>query len=193
MASPGAEHWAAVQRIFRYIQGTTGLQLHLGGCEGEPTLIGYSDADWGANDASRRSISGYCFKLGEGTISWSSRRQTSVALSSTEAEYMALTQATKEALWLKRFLTELGRNRIGAVKLMVDNQGCMALAKNPEFHSRTKHIDIQCHFIREVVANQEAVLEYCPTREMVADVLTKPLPRDKHQWCTKAMGVRPAA
>jgi hypothetical protein len=193
MAAPGADHWLAVQHIFRYVQGTADLKLHLGGSKGELPLLGYSDADWGANDSGRKSISGYCFKLGAGTISWSSRKQTSIALSSTEAEYMALTQATKEALWLKRFLVELGQYNGGPVRIMVDNQSCMALARNPEFHARTKHIDIQCHFIREVVANEEVDLEYCPTREMVADVQTKPLPRDKHQWCTRAMAIKPAA
>jgi hypothetical protein len=193
MAAPSPDHWAQVQRIMHYISGTADFKLHLGVSQGELQLEGYNDADWGANDASRKSISGYCFKYGQGTISWSSKRQTSVALSSTEAEYMALTQATKEALWLKRFMLELGLSKGEPVLIHVDNQGCMALAKNPEFHARTKHIDIQCHFIREVVANQEVQLKYLRTQEMVADVLTKPLPRDKHQWCTRSMGVKPTA
>jgi hypothetical protein len=193
MAAPQQEHWTLVQHVFRYVKGTADFKLALGGQKGELQLVGYSDADWGSNDAGRKSISGYCFKLGQGAISWSSRKQTSVALSSTEAEYMALTQAAKEAIWLKRLMSELGVNTDDAVLIRVDNQSCMALAKNPEFHARTKHIDIQCHFIREKVANQEVALEFCPTREMVADVLTKALPRDKHQWCSRALGVKPTA
>ena len=191
MSCPVEEHWEAVKRILRYVQGTKDNKLVLGGVVGEATMVGYTDADWGGNDNNRRSISGYCFLLGEGAVSWSSKKQTSVALSSTEAEYMALTQATKEAMWLKRFLGELNLHKGEALTIKVDNQSCIALAKNPEFHARTKHIDIQCHFIREKVEEGEVTLEYCPTRLMVADILTKPLPRDKHEWCTKAMGIHP--
>jgi hypothetical protein len=190
MSSPGEEHWAAVKRIFRYVKGTADFKLILGG-EGRE-LEGYTDADWGANDINRRSISGYCFTLGVGAVSWKSKKQTSVALSSTEAEYMALTQAAKEAIWIKSLLKELQRFLGEAVLIHVDNQSCIALAKNPEFHARTKHIDIQHHFIREKVEDGTIKLEYCPTKQMVADVLTKAVNKDKHQWCTKAMGVRPA-
>jgi hypothetical protein len=189
MSSPGEEHLAAVKRILRYVQGTMTHKLVLGGDIKEVQLVGYTDADWGANDLNRRSISGYCFKLGLGVVSWSSKKQTSVALSSTEAEYMALTQASKEAIWIRRLLAELGRPE-ETVVINVDNQSCVALAKNPEHHARTKHIDIQYHFIREKVEEATVKLEFCPTEKMVADVLTKALPRDKHQWCTQAMGVK---
>jgi antitoxin component of MazEF toxin-antitoxin module len=191
MSCPVEEHWEAVKRILRYVQGTKNNKLVLGGVVGEAIMVGYTDADWGGNDNNRRSISGYCFLLGEGVVSWSSKKQTSVALSSTEAEYMALTQATKEAMCLKHFLGELNLHKGEALTIKVDNQSCIALAKNPEFHARTKHIDIQCHFIREKVEEGEVTLEYCPTRLMVADILTKPLPRDKHEWCTNGMGIHP--
>ena len=102
---------------------------------------------------------------------------------------MALTQAAKEAIWIKRLLTEIGHMGGNAPVILVDNQRCMALARNPEFHARTKHIDIQYHFIREKVEAGIIQLQYCPTKEMVADVLTKPVPKEKHQWCTKACGV----
>jgi hypothetical protein len=177
-----------VQKVFRYVRATEGKKLVLGGDKEGLNLVGYSDADWG-NDSTRRSISGYRFKFGAGVISWSSKKQKTVALSSTEAEYMALTQACKEAMWLKRLLKEMKCREDEAVPLEVDNISCMALAKNPEFHARVKHIDIQCHFIREKVATGEVTLKYCPTREMVADVLTKAVPRAKHEWCTKAMGI----
>jgi hypothetical protein len=192
MACPTKTHWEAVKHIFRYVSATTQLKLALGQSKGEPKVVGYSDADWGANDINRRSISGYAFKLGDGAISWASKKQTSVALSSTEAEYMALTQACKEAIWIKRYLMELGVQREGPLVIRADNQSCIALARNPEFHARTKHIDIQYHFIREKVEGGEVALEYCSTKAMVADVLTKPTTRDKHEWCTKALGLVPA-
>ena len=190
MSSPGEEHLAAVKRIMRYIKETQEYKLTLGaGVKGKVKLVGYSDADWGANDINRRSISGYTFLLGAGAVSWCSKKQASVALSSTESEYMALTQAAKEAIWIKRLLTEIGYMESDDLVIHVDNQGCMALAHNPEFHARTKHIDIQYHFIREKVDEGVIQLQYCPTKEMVADVLTKPVPAEKHKWCTKACGV----
>jgi hypothetical protein len=191
MAGPDEEHLAAVKRILRYEEGTTSYKLTLGGEPAAMKLEGWSDADWAANDIDRKSISGYCFKLGAGAVSWKSKKQTSVALSSTEAEYMALTLATKEAMWIKLFLTELGVFKGGPICINCDNQSYIAQAKNPEHHARTKHIDIQYHFIREKVEEGTVKLEFCLTQEMVADVLTKALPREKHQRCTEAMGVRP--
>ncbi|NBX97749.1 hypothetical protein EBQ81_02685, partial [bacterium] len=189
-AGPSEEHLDAVKRILRYVRGTTHYQLTLGGDAATLQLEAWSDADWAANNIDRKSISGYCFKLGVGAVSWKSKKQTSVALSSTEAEYMALTQATKEAIWIRFLLTELGVFNDAAIRIKVDNQSCVALARNPEFHARTKHIDIQYHFIREKVEDNSVHLEFCPTDQMVADVFTKALPREKHVWCTNEMGVR---
>ena len=139
----------------------------------------------------RKSISGHCFTFGAGVVSWSSKKQSSVALSSTEAEYMALAHATKEAIWVKQLLSELWAHGSGPYVINVDNQSCIALAKNPEFHARSKHIDIQYHFIREKVEEGLVELVFCPTKLMVADVLTKPVSREKHMWCTEAMGIKP--
>jgi hypothetical protein len=113
-----------------------------------------------------------------------------VAISSTEAEYLALTRAAKEGLWLQRLLGGIEGSTRGAVNIHVDNQGCIAMAKNPEGHERTKHIDIQAHFIRRHVQHLRVRLHYCPTEVMVADSLTKPLPRAKHEWCTGHMGLK---
>jgi hypothetical protein len=115
------------------------------------------------------------FLLNGGCISWRSKKQRTVALSSTEAEYMALSEATQEAVWLKAFVTELGEDTGGALTVYEDNQGAIALAKNPEFHKRTKHIDIRYHFVREKVEDGQVVLEYCPTQDMLADLMTKPI------------------
>jgi hypothetical protein len=103
---------------------------------------------------------------------------------------MALTQACKEAIWIKRLLEELHQPTDGPTLIRADNQSCIALARNPEFHGRTKHIAIQYHFIREQVESGQIALEYCRTQEMVADVLTKGVPKEKHEWCAEAMGVK---
>lgn len=170
-------------------------------------IEGYSDSDLAGDKESRKSTSGFIFMLNCGPISWCSKRQATVALSSTEAEYIALTLAAKEATWLRLLLTELGvleadQQHAGVkisgmdscvqainsdlsslnsgdadstVSLKGDNQGSLALAHNPVFHARTKHIDIQHHYIRDEVAAKRIELTYVPTEEMIADGLTKPL------------------
>src|SRR5436309_1357960 len=144
-SNPSAEHWAALKRLFRYLNGSRDLGI----VYSKGSLLGYTDSDWAGDISTRKSTSGYVFLLGSGAISWSSKRQPTVALSSCEAEYMASTQATKEAIWLGRFLAELGYegSDIDSVTIMGDNQGAIALASNPEYYARTKHIDIQWHFV----------------------------------------------
>jgi len=127
--------------------------------------------------------------MAKGAVSWQSKKQSTVATSTTEAEYVACTNAVKELIWIGNFLKELGREADGQNTLFSDNQGAIALAHNPEFHARTKHIDIQHHFIRECVESGQVKLEYCPTKDMVADALTKPLPREKHWGMMAKMGL----
>jgi len=153
-------------------------------------LIGYSDANWGNNTDTRKSTTGYLFYLSGGVVSWSSKRQATVALSSTEAEYMALTHTTKESIWLRTILKELGFAQNDATTLYEDNQSCIALAKNPIHHARTKHIDIQHHFVREKVESKEVELAYMSTDDMVADALTKPLARPKFAKLVAQMNLR---
>ena len=173
--NPTSTHWTAVKRIFRYLAGThnRGLLYTKHG-----TGTGYTDADWGGGD-DRRSIGGYAFILNGAAICWTSKKQSTVALSSTEAEYMALTQATKESLWLQALMMDIGaRGHLEEVRnIYIDNQGAIALARNPEFHARTKHIDIQYHFVREHIESKRITLTHCPTSEMTADIFTKPLPQ----------------
>ena len=154
------------------------------------SLLGYVDADWAGDMDDRRSISGYTFITARGAISWSSKKQPSIALSSTEAESMAATAAAKEATWLEVLFSEIKPllTRM-PVKLLIDNQSAMSLAKNATFHNRTKHIAIRHHYIREKVDEGEIVLEYLPTAEQVADVLTKPLSREKHICFIEGMGL----
>jgi hypothetical protein len=185
MSKPGPMHWAAVKRIMRYLKGTMELKLTLGGKD--ISLQGYCDADWGGDASTRKSTTGYVFFLGVGAISWNSKRQPTVALSTTEAEYMAASQSAKEAIWLRQLMADVGCVQGEATIIMCDNQGCIALAKNPKHHSRTKHIDVQHHFIREKIEDEVIELRYCPTEHMVADVLTKALGRVRHVMLSKAM------
>ena len=132
------------------------------------------------------------FLLHDGAVSWQSCKQPTVALSSVEAEYMAATQATREAVWWRAFMTELGHPPSACTTVHSDSQGAIALTKNPEHHKRTKHIDIQHHFVREQVEVGSVVLPYIGTELMVADVLTKPLAADRHAELAGKMGVRSA-
>ena len=189
MENPGSEHWTAVKHIMRYLKNTADWVLTLGsGCKLQ--LVGYCDADWAGGDLDgRRSTTGYTFSLGSGSIVWSSKRQPTVALSTTEAEYMATTNAAREAIWLRRLLGELGYTQAEPTVIYSDNQGSIKLAHNPVHHSRTKHIDVQHHFVRELVESNVVALRYCPTDANVADVLTKPLLRIKHVQCAEALGL----
>eukprot|EP00794_Sanderia_malayensis_P014955 gene14955-biopygen12465 len=187
MSNPGQQHVKGVKRVLRYIQGTLDYGLRFEG--GEFKLQGYSDADWAGDVNTRKSTSGYVFRLGKATISWKSKRQPVVALSSTEAEYVALCAATQEAIWLRRLLGSLDINQDQATQLYEDNQGAIALSRNPNSHSRTKHIDIKYHYVRDVVDNKEIQLIYCPTEKMIADIMTKPLPRQRFEEMRSLIGV----
>ena len=188
-ANPTPAHMAAVKRIFSYLRGTIDLQLTF---RGELTdLVGYSDSDWGGDPATHRSTAGFVFNIGSGAISWSSKRQPTIALSTCEAEYQAQTQAAKEAVWLRSLLQDL--NPIArtpyATIIYCDNQGAIALAKDPKFHPRTKHIAIQHHWVREKIAEQIVDLEYVQTSKQVADGLTKALPKDSFEAFRDALGL----
>ena len=124
-----------------------------------------------------------------GAVSWSSRIQSVVALSSTEAEYIAASCATQEAYWLRELLKELGHEQKAPTQLLCDNQGALALSKNPSNHSQTKHIALRFHHIREVVAKGDIKVEYCPMEEMTADLMTKSLGRIKHKHFVQKLGM----
>lgn len=136
----------------------------------------------------RKSTTGYAFMLGRGAVSWSSKRQPTVAVSTTEAEYMSAAHATKEALWLQLLLSELG-SPAQTIVIRCDNQGAIKLLKNPVISQRSKHIDVIYHFVREHVESQDVLFEYVSTQDMVADVLTKPVPKAKHELCCNELGM----
>ena len=188
MSNPNTEHWSGVKRVLRYLKGTLNYGLYYSRSD-DDNLVGFSDADWAGDLDTRRSTSGYSFHIGRSLVSWSSRKQVTVAKSSTEAEYVALSSATQEAIWLRRLIGEIRFQKCPPTLINEDNQGAIDLSKNAKHHERTKHIDIAFHFIRERVSSSEIVVEHCPTNDMVADVLTKAVPRVKFEKFRSCLGV----
>lgn len=187
-SKPSEAHLTAVKRIMRYLKGTADFALKYRKSSGG-VLTGYADADWAGDQDNRHSTSGVLFLMAEGSISWLSKKQPIVALSTSEAEYVALSVATQEAVWLRRLFSDLRVDPQEPTMLMEDNQGTIAIAKNPISHARTKHIDIRYHYVREAVQAGVINLTYCPTEEMIADLLTKPLPRGRFEILRRAMGL----
>ena len=185
--NPGNAHWEAVKRIFRYLSGTRDFELTYGGDRHD--LVGYTDAD-GATQDHRRAISGHVFLIDGGAISWSSRKQELVTLSTAEAEYVAATHAAKEAIWLRRLIHELFPSLARPTTLYCDNQAALKLIKDDNYRARTKHIDIRYHFVRQVAQIGALKLVYCPTDDMTADILTKALPKWKASFHDSSLGLR---
>ncbi|KAK9207149.1 hypothetical protein WN943_017434 [Citrus x changshan-huyou] len=177
LAAPTSLHWQACKRVLRYLQSTThfGLQFFK---SGSPSFIAYSDADWGSDPDDRRSVGGYCVYLGSNLVSWSSKKQNIVSRSSAESEYRALALATSEVLWITYLLKELKVSLPKPPVLYCDNSSAEALASNPKYHSRTKHIELDLHFVREHIANKDLFIEHVSSSDQLADVLTKPLSFD---------------
>jgi hypothetical protein len=180
MENPTSEHLAAVKHILRYVSGTLNLGLrYRREKEGNLRLIGYSDSDMAGDVDDRKSTSGVLFYLGSSPVSWLTRKQESVAMSSCEAEYMAGAAAACQGIWLGRLLSELLDVRFEVVTLKMDNQSAISLCKNPVFHEKSKHIDVKYHFTREKVEKGLIDVKYVRTNDQLADILTKPLARLK--------------
>jgi len=171
--NPGPDHWEALKRVIIYLQTTKTLWLTFRG-KSKQLVEGFCDADW-ASQKHRHSISGYSFYFGQEAIAWSSKKQHIIALSSTEAEYIMQTHATKEALWLWGFISKIREPQQGLITVNCDNQGAIALSKDNKFHSWTKHIDLWYHFIREAVKDDKITFTYILTEENVSDIFTKAL------------------
>ncbi len=188
-SNPGPAHWRAVKRIFRYLRGTSDFVLCYGAAD--LRLRGFCDADWAGDIDERRSTSGYVFILGGGAVSWCSKKQSCIALSTMEAEYVACSAAVQEAVWLRRFLRrlEISASAGDPVQIRSDSMAALQYAKDPKYHGRTKHIDIRYHYIRDMVKQGEVTLQHIPTSRMVADPLTKPVARDVFQFHVKNLGL----
>ena len=178
--APTTEHWTAVKRILRYVKGTLdyGLKIRK---SSSLCVSGFSDADWAGSLDDRRSTSGFCIFLGSNLISWSSRKQATVSRSSTEAEYKAMANATAEIIWIQILLKELRVSSPSAATLWCDNLGATYLSANPVFHARTKHIEVDYHFVRERVAQKLLNIQFVSTHDQVADGFTKALSVQKVQ------------
>ena len=172
--NPKSAHWSAVKRILRYLKGTIDVGISYG-VKKDHSLVGFCDSDFAGDVDTRRSTTGFVFMINGGPVSWSSTTQSTTALASTEAEYMALTDAMKEVLWLRRLLEFVGLQQDDPTLLRVDNQGAIALSRNPEFHKRSKHIAVKYHRIREEQEEGNLRLEYVESTNQAADFLTKSL------------------
>ncbi|KZV80781.1 hypothetical protein EXIGLDRAFT_569675, partial [Exidia glandulosa HHB12029] len=184
--NPGLPHWNAVLRVFKYLKGTRDAWLTYGTTSNE--LHGFGDADGSMAD-DRRAISGFALILDGGAVSWSSKSQEIVSLSTTESEYVAATHAAKEVLWARSLLAEVFEPVAGPTTLYSDNQSAIALAQDNKYHARTKHIDVRYHFIRWIIEEGKITLVYCPTDDMIADALTKALPSAKVKHFASALGL----
>ena len=176
LAKPTSAHLTMAKHVLRYVKGTLDHSLVFRKSSEPLKLTGYCDADWATSLDDRRSTTGYCFQLSPDgpMISWKSKKQSTVALSSCEAEYMALASATREAKFLLQLLRDMDGDQHTSAVMHADNQGALVLAKNPVHHQRSKHIDIRYHFIRNEVQIGALQLVYTPSDDNVADLFTKP-------------------
>ena len=188
-ANPGPAHWKAVKHLFRYLQGTKDLKLVYGPDNSGRLFNTYTDAAHGDVKENGRSTGGYLVKFGSGAVSWNSKVQPFVALSTSEAEFIAAVEAGKEIFWMRNILKEFGYKIDEPSLLHCDNQSAIQVAKNPEHHGRMKHLDLRFFWLRDAVENGAITVSYLPTGEMPADALTKPLSRQKVIEGRKMMGL----
>lgn len=177
-SQPDDNHWSGLKRILRYLQGTKDLGLQYQKNKNDSALSGYADADYANNEDDRRSTSGCMFTVYGNPVSWMSKRQQIVSLSSTEAELIALCYASKEGIWLSNVMSEIGINTT-PFTIHEDNIPCIKIAEEPREHQRTKHIDIKYMYIRELINSKKVKLYYIPSENQKADIFTKPLAKTK--------------
>lgn len=190
MHAPTNSHYQALIHALNYVGCTSGQGILLK-ASASLSLQAFSDSDWGACSDTRRSISGYLLLLGQSPISWKSKKQSTLSKSSSEADYRALASAASEVTWMIRLLEELGVTNLTPVTLNCDNQSALHIARNPVFHERTKHIDIDCHFTRDKVLEGLIQLAYLPTGEQLANVFTKIIPSAQFQLLLSKVGMSP--
>ena len=186
LSNPGKQHWEAVKWIFRYLRRTSKLCLSFG--RGKLVLEGYTDADMAGDLDGRKSTSGYLFTFAGGAVSWQSKLQKCVALSTIEAEYIAVTEAGKEIVWIKTFFKELGMQQDEYV-VYCDSQSAIDLSKNATYHSRTKHIEVRYHWIRDATEGKRFKLKKIHADKNAADMMTKVIPKQKMEFCSMLAGM----
>ncbi|CAO2825263.1 unnamed protein product [Amaranthus hypochondriacus] len=189
MHKPTTIHMQAAKRVLRYLKGNPSQGILLASSSAA-TLKAYSDSDWAGCPFTRKSTTGFCIMLGHSPLSWKSKKQSVVARSSAEAEYRAMALTTCEVLWLTQLLKELGIPYLGATPLNCDNKAALSIAANPVHHERTKHVEIDCHFVREKQATGLIAPQYISTTDQVADIFTKPLPVHQHHTLLLKLGVQ---
>ncbi|XP_021833784.1 uncharacterized protein LOC110773568 [Prunus avium] len=188
MHTPRESHMQAVKRILRYLKGTVtdGLWFK----KGHLNLVSYSDADWAGCHFDRRSTSGYCVFFGPNLISWSAKKQPTVARSSTEAEYRSLAITAAELTWICKVLTDIGFSLHSTPLLWCDNISAISLASNPVFHARTKHVELDYHYIRELVLSKALTVRYVCSQDQIADIHTKALPKERFLLLKSKLSLR---
>lgn len=186
--APRESDWTAAKRVVRYLKGTADWRLRLGG-DAAGKLEAFSDSDWAGDPRTRKSMTGYVLFFGGGAVTWTSRRQDCVSLSSMEAEYVALGEACQEVMWTRRLLQDLGERQTDATLVHEDNQGCLSFVQSERTSKRSKHIETKQCFIRDLVERGVVSLKYCPTEVMKADILTKPLGAVKHNRFAEHLGL----
>lgn len=191
MHSPRHEHLVLANRLLEYINTTQnyGITFRRENMIGGLQVIGYTDADWATDQSSRHSIGGFAFTLSGGAISWKSKRQATISLSSTESEYKAASEATKEAIWINNFLTELGFHVHVPIVIYSDSMSAIESSRKARQSDKLKHIDIANHFVREQVEARKIALLYKPSKENAADVFTKSLSSAQHFKCADIIGM----
>lgn len=194
-ANPSLEHTAALRRVLRYLAGTKTYGITYSAMphknRGTNLFHGYADAAF-TNSYDEKSTSGYVFLVGGGAITWMSKKQSVIALSSTEAEYVAMSEAGCEVVWLRNLYKELGFDQENPTLIRGDNNSAIAMVRNPQFHKKAKHIATKWHWIRDQVQNETIEIESCRDPDQMADILMKAIARPKHKKHLEGMGITPS-
>ncbi|XP_013583403.1 PREDICTED: uncharacterized mitochondrial protein AtMg00810-like [Brassica oleracea var. oleracea] len=189
MQKPLEEHWVAALCVVRYLKGCPDQGIMLSS-RADLTLTAYCDSDWSACPLTRRSMSAYIVQLGDSLVSWKTKKQKTVSRSSAEAEYRSMADATCELKWLERLLQHFGFSHQKPMRLFCDSQSALRIAKNPVFHERTKHVENDCHTVRDAVQSKLITTEHISTKHQPADLLTKALPAPQFKFLLSKLGIQ---